>query len=110
MIGNSYLQRRIDHHHALSQRFMGDPVIYRPGGDPAGDFALSSVNTRRYVEGNEVQAVHPVAGLTVSEINNELGRDPTKGDQLIIYGVIYSVIEFQPDGRDDAKLVLHRTT
>ena len=110
MATSSFLQRRIDHHHKVCQRFMGTSIIFRPGGIPGNDLDLTGINNKRYIEINEVQSIHPIAGVIVSLIQDHVSRDPDKGDQLIISGITYNIIEYMQDGHDDGKLVLHRAT
>lgn len=103
----SWIQQRIDHLLTVAQRAMGDPVIFRPGGTPGNDLELSGINDRRFVEVNGVQSTHPITGIIVSKIFDHVGRDPDAGDQLLIGSKTFKIIEFQPDGHDNGKLILH---
>jgi hypothetical protein len=106
----SRLQRRIDHHHKLTQRFMGNQTVFRPLGDPQNDFPLTGINDNRFVEVEGVEAIHPISGAIISLIQEEINRDPDSGlgDQLVINNEVYNIIKFMPDGHDDGKLVLHK--
>jgi hypothetical protein len=88
-----------------------DPITYSPSG--GSDVTISAIldNTFIAVDPDTVTAVqsrNPRIGIRESEIVAAIGRLPDDGDKVTINTIVYRVIESQPDGRGDIKLLLHK--
>lgn len=53
--------------------------------------------------GAPISSTNPILGVQLSQ----LAAEPRKGDRVNVNGVVYTVVEFQPDGVAGALLELH---
>lgn len=54
--------------------------------------------------GAVIPSVTPVLGIVAKDIPS----DPDEGDKVVIRGIAYKVMEYQPDSEGMIKLILHR--
>jgi len=82
-------------------------VQYMPKG--ASSYPLSAVFDKAHVSvdpgtGVPISSTNPVLGVRLSDMQAE----PKKGDRVQVSGVIYSVVDSQPDGVAGVMLELHK--
>jgi hypothetical protein len=105
-------QDKIDSLLRTCQQVFGEknPITYRPTSGP--DFEISGIFERNFLlvdpnTGASVISTNPIVGVHLEEIDAEISREPDKDDRVIIRGTEFRIIDYRPDGRGDAKLVLH---
>lgn len=86
----------------------GEPVVFHLEGRGAS-IDSTGVFTAMH------QAVDPGTGVAVSSVQPllevvaaNLPRAPSEGDAVTVQGVLYLIVDVQPDGHGFLKLMLHR--
>lgn len=87
----------------------GEPVVFHLEGQ-AASIDSTGVFTAMH------QAVDPGTGVAVSSVQPllevvaaNLPRAPSEGDAVTVQGVLYLIVDVQPDGHGFLKLLLHKS-
>lgn len=103
----------IDQMLRVHQEVFSEEITFHPLG--GSDFTLTAIYDKYYkavdpATGAEVMSSGPAVGIRVSDVVDEISREPAKGDTVTVRSIIYRIHRYEPDGRGDAKLILHDIT
>jgi hypothetical protein len=95
--------------HSCGKAF-GESIIYRPKDGPTA--SIQGIFTKDYLRVQEgsmdssVSTTAPMVEISESDLNFK----PVQGDQLQIRNENYRVVEMQPNGQGQVKLLLKRVS
>ena len=84
------------------------PILYTTTGQDA--FESKGIFDAEFkdvvmLDGALVQSTSPRLGMALADLPNRKAR---KGDRVVVKGVLYRVIDFQPDGQSGVSLFLEK--
>jgi len=102
---------RINHLITTSMSTFGQDITFRPLG--GSDFTMKAIFDESFLavdpnSGAAVQSLESKIAVKVSDITDQISRVPGKGDQVVISSVVYRIVEYMPDGKGSADIILRK--